>query len=189
MSRFLHSIQKSTPCSMLPRQEPCKLLRRPRRQVEICFTSRVTALTRMETLTFLSWGEVDVMGLTLNEAHSAVDAKVSELFSNYHLQVKLGGVRFSALGEFNRPGKHVVMQNQVTIFEAIALGGDLGLWPIEEEIRLIRQHPTARKSTASICWMRVWWAAHTTSFSPMMFCTLSPASAFLGHWRHRCPIA
>ena len=90
-------------------------------------------------------GMVDVLGLTLNEAHSAVDAKVSELFTNYHLQVKLGGVRFSALGEFNRPGKHVVMQNQVTIFEAIALGGDLSLVANRKEIRLIRQHPDGTK--------------------------------------------
>jgi polysaccharide export outer membrane protein len=86
-------------------------------------------------------GKVDVLGLTLNEAHSAVDGKVSELFTNYYVQVKLGGVRFSALGEFNRPGKHVVMQNQVTIFEAIALGGDLSLVANREEIRLVRQHP------------------------------------------------
>ena len=90
-------------------------------------------------------GEVGVLGLTLNEAHSAVDAEVSKLFTNYHLQVKLGGVRFSALGEFNRPGKHVVMQNQVTIFEAIALGGDLSLVANRKEIRLIRQHPEGTK--------------------------------------------
>ena len=90
-------------------------------------------------------GKVDVLGLTLNEARSAVDMKVSELFTNYHLQVRLGGVRFSALGEFNRPGKHVVMQNQVTIFEAIALGGDLSLVANREEIRLIRQHPNGTK--------------------------------------------
>ena len=91
-------------------------------------------------------GKVDVQGLTLNEARSAVDMKVSELFTNYHLQVKLGGVRFSALGEFNRPGKHVVMQNQVTIFEAIALGGDLTLVANREEVRLIRQHPSGTKT-------------------------------------------
>ena len=90
-------------------------------------------------------GMVGVLGLTLNEAHAAVDSKVSELFTNYHLQVKLGGVRFSALGEFNRPGKHVVMQNQVTIFEAIALGGDLSLVANRKEIRLIRQHPEGTK--------------------------------------------
>jgi polysaccharide export outer membrane protein len=90
-------------------------------------------------------GKVNVIGLTLNEAHAAVDVKVSEFFTNYHLKVKLGGVRFSVLGEFNRPGKHVVMQNQVTIFEAIALGGDLSLVANREEIRLIRQHPSGTK--------------------------------------------
>lgn len=86
-------------------------------------------------------GKVSVVGLTLNEAHEAVDQKVEDLFNNYHLQVKLGGVRFSALGEFNRPGKHVVMQNQVTIFEAIALGGDLNAVANREDVKLIRQYP------------------------------------------------
>ena len=37
------------------------------------------------------------------------------------------------------------MQNQVTIFEAIALGGDLNLVANREEIRLIRQHPSGTK--------------------------------------------
>lgn len=86
-------------------------------------------------------GKVKVLGLTLDEAHSAVDAKVAELFTNYHLKIRLGGVRFSALGEFNRPGKQVVMQNQLTIFEAIALAGDLTTVADRSEIKLIRQKP------------------------------------------------
>ena len=90
-------------------------------------------------------GEVSVLGLTLDEAHFAVEKKVADLFTNYHLQVKLGGIRFSALGEFQRPGKHVAMQNQVTILEAIALGGDLSHVANREEIRLIRQHPEGTK--------------------------------------------
>ena len=85
-------------------------------------------------------GKVNVQGLTLTEAHSAIDDKVKGLFTNYHLRVKLGGIRFSALGEFNRPGKHVVMQNQVTVFEAIALSGDLSVVANRAEVRLIRQH-------------------------------------------------
>ena len=68
-------------------------------------------------------GRIQVEGLDLSQAYDAIDHKVAVLFSNYHLQVKIGGVRFSGLGEFNRPGKHVIMQNQATIFEAIALCG------------------------------------------------------------------
>lgn len=85
-------------------------------------------------------GQVKVQGLTLREAHATVNRKVAEMFTNYHLKVRLGGVRFSVLGEFNRPGKHMVMQNEVTIFEAIALGGDLSLVANRNELRLIRQH-------------------------------------------------
>lgn len=86
-------------------------------------------------------GPISVFGLTLNEAHEEIDKRVGALFANYHLQVKLGGIRFSTLGEFNRPGKHVVMQNQVTIFEAIALSGDLSLVANRSKVKLIRQYP------------------------------------------------
>ena len=86
-------------------------------------------------------GNVEVAGLSLTEAHAAIEERVGELFTNYHLQVKLGGIRFSALGEFNKPGKHVVMQNHVTIFEALALGGDLTPVANRRQIKLIRQCP------------------------------------------------
>ena len=90
-------------------------------------------------------GTVNVQGQTLEEAHVAIDTAVGRLFNNYHLQVKLGGIRFSALGEFNRPGKKVVLQNQATIFEAIALCGDLNMVAKRDEIKLIRQYPEGTK--------------------------------------------
>ena len=90
-------------------------------------------------------GMVDVVGLTLNEARLAIDARVGDYFSNYHLQVKLGGVRFSTLGEFNRPGKHVIMQNQATIFEAIAMSGDLNMVANRKNIKLVRQYPSGTR--------------------------------------------
>ena len=90
-------------------------------------------------------GEVIVKGRTLNEAKAAVDVEVARYFKTYYLSVKLGGIRFSALGEFNRTGKHVILQNQVTIYEAIALSGDLTPLAKREEIRLIRQYPDGTK--------------------------------------------
>lgn len=90
-------------------------------------------------------GFVNVKGKSLEEAYVAVNDQVGKLFNNYHLQVKLGGIRFSALGEFNRPGKQVVLQNQATIFEAIALSGDLNQVARRDEIKLIRQYPEGTK--------------------------------------------
>ena len=86
-------------------------------------------------------GSVKVQGLTLEEAKEAVDNQVATLFKNYYLQVKLGGIRYSALGEFQNPGKKVILQNQATIFEAIAASGDLTQVAKRNEIKLIRQYP------------------------------------------------
>ena len=59
--------------------------------------------------------------------------------------MKLGGIRFSALGEFNAPGKRVVLQYQATIFEAIALSGDLTQLARRDKVKLIRQYPQGTK--------------------------------------------
>lgn len=90
-------------------------------------------------------GEVEVAGLNLEEAKARIDKEVSSLFKNYYLQVKLGGIRFSTLGEFNRNGKQLILQNQATIYEAIALSGDLTPLAKRDEIRLIRQYPEGTK--------------------------------------------
>jgi len=90
-------------------------------------------------------GEISVAGLSLAQAEKQIDSSVALLFSNYALQVKLGGIRFSALGEFNSPGKRVVLQNQATIFEAIALSGDLTQLARRDQVKLIRQYPQGTK--------------------------------------------
>ena len=86
-------------------------------------------------------GEIIVKGKTLQEAKTIIENEVSKLFRSFYLSVKLGGIRFSALGEFNGPGKHVILQNQATIYEAIAMSGDLTPLAKRNEIRLIRQYP------------------------------------------------
>ena len=77
----------------------------------------------------------------LEEAKAAINTQVSTLFKSFYLQVKLGGIRYSALGEFRSPGKKVILQNQATIFEAIAASGDLTQVAKRDEIKLIRQYP------------------------------------------------
>ena len=90
-------------------------------------------------------GEVFVKGLTLQDAKKLIDVEVAKYFKNYFLQVKLVGIRFSTLGEFNRSGKHVILQNQATIYEAIAVSGDLSMLAKRDEVKLIRQYPGGTK--------------------------------------------
>lgn len=90
-------------------------------------------------------GEVNVLNKTLEEARIEIDKYVYKYFSKYFLSVKLGGIRFSALGEFNRPGKYTVLQNQATIFEALALAGDLNMVASRADVKIIRQYPEGTK--------------------------------------------
>ena len=90
-------------------------------------------------------GEIIVIEKSLQEAKSIIDTEVQRYFKTYFLQVKLGGIRFATLGEFNKNGKQVILQNQATIYEAIAASGDLGPLAKRDEIRLIRQYPDGTK--------------------------------------------
>jgi polysaccharide export outer membrane protein len=88
-------------------------------------------------------GELKFLGLTTREAKELVESKVVKYVKEdeYFVRVRLGGGRFSALGEFNQSGKYTILQNRVTIFEAIAFAGDLSRLAKRDEVLLVRQYP------------------------------------------------
>ena len=91
-------------------------------------------------------GEVLVKDKTLEEARIAIEEKLRVFVTTeLYVKVKLGGIRYSALGEFRRPGKFVVLQDRMTIFEAIANAGDLTTVAKRNEVLLIRQYPEGTK--------------------------------------------
>ncbi len=88
-------------------------------------------------------GEVKLVGLDVDEAKSAIEVKLQKFVNkdNYYVRVRLGGIRYSALGEFNKPGKFTILQNRVTIFEAIANAGDMTTVAKRGEVVILRQYP------------------------------------------------
>lgn len=91
-------------------------------------------------------GLVQVKDKTIDEARIEIEKKLKEfVITEVYVKVKLGGIRYSALGEFRRPGKFVVLQDRMTILEAIANSGDLTNIAKRDEILLIRQYPEGTK--------------------------------------------
>lgn len=88
-------------------------------------------------------GEVQLSGLTLQEAKLLIEGRMTEFVNreDMFVRVRLGGIRYSALGEFRRPGKHNILQNRVTIYEAIAYAGDLTEVAKRDDLVLVRQYP------------------------------------------------
>ena len=93
-------------------------------------------------------GEVKLVGLSTKEAKLVIEEKLKQYITkdNYYVRIRLGGIRYSALGEFNRPGKFTILQNRVTIFEAIANAGELTQVAKRNWVNLIRQYPEGSRS-------------------------------------------
>jgi len=93
-------------------------------------------------------GEVKLVGLSTKEAKLVIEEELKQYVTkdNYYVRVRLGGIRYSALGEFNDPGKFTLLQNRVTIFEAIANAGELTPIAKRNWVNLIRQYPEGSRS-------------------------------------------
>lgn len=91
-------------------------------------------------------GDVKVLDMSLDEVRTAIEEELREFVTTeLYVRVKLGGIRFSTIGEFRRPGKFTVLQDRMTIFEAIAHAGDLTIAAKRDELLLIRQYPDGTK--------------------------------------------
>jgi polysaccharide export outer membrane protein len=88
-------------------------------------------------------GQVDVAGKTIAEIQVLVETALKPYFTEeaVNVTVQLAGIRYAVVGEVNRPGKYVIYQNQVNIFEALANAGDISMVGDRKEVMIVRQMP------------------------------------------------
>ncbi len=85
-------------------------------------------------------GFVHLAGLSLEESKQTLAIEISKYISDPYIMVRLGGIQYSTLGEFNNPGIKSILQPELTILEAIAASGDLTILADRKEIVLIRKY-------------------------------------------------
>jgi polysaccharide export outer membrane protein len=86
-------------------------------------------------------GKIKVGGLTEEQAKAAVQQAINDFFKEDVLvRLRIAGVRFSALGEFQNGGNHVMLRDRVTIFEAVAAAGEPSLLGKRHQMFIIRQY-------------------------------------------------
>jgi polysaccharide export outer membrane protein len=93
-------------------------------------------------------GRISLLGLTVEAAKKVIETKLLNYVKDdeYFIRVRLGGIRFSTLGEFRLTGIHTILANQINIFQAIAQAGDLTEIAKRNELVVIRQYPEGTKS-------------------------------------------
>jgi polysaccharide biosynthesis/export protein len=70
-------------------------------------------------------GKFSVAGLTLDEASDLLKSALSTYFNQPNVIVKFAYKKITVLGEVNHPGDHTYTKNQINIFEALGLAGDM----------------------------------------------------------------
>lgn len=94
-------------------------------------------------------GKVSVLNLTIEEIKEKIEEKLLADYvkkeANVFVTVKLGGVKYTVLGEVVEPGVRVLYQDRVNIFEAIANAGDLEVVADRKDVMIMRPYPGGYK--------------------------------------------
>ena len=91
-------------------------------------------------------GKILVNGLTIEQIQKELQKKVDDYVKNTIVIVKLANFRIAMLGEFKAPGKYLVYQDKINIFEAIAMAGDMTDFAKRNQVLLVRQSENGVKT-------------------------------------------
>ena len=91
-------------------------------------------------------GKVKISGLTEEEARVKVQEEISTYFKEeVFVKLRIGGIRFTALGEFSNSGTLLIMKNRATIFDALALAGESSILAKKDKLFIVRQYDGGSK--------------------------------------------
>ena len=96
-------------------------------------------------------GRLQVGGLTKNEAENLIREKLGDYLRETPIvTVRMSNYKIAVLGEVARPGMFTVNNEKVNIFEALALAGDLTVWGLRDNVKLIREDATGKREIISL---------------------------------------
>ena len=84
-------------------------------------------------------GKVTVKGMNVGEINTLIMKLVSEYLKEVAVVVKLVNFKVTIVGEVGRPGQFTFYQNQVNLFEALSMAGDMSEFANRGKVALIRK--------------------------------------------------
>lgn len=85
-------------------------------------------------------GTLHIAGLTKGEAESLIREKLKGYIKeNTIVTVRMANYKISVIGEVNRPGTFTISNEKVNLFEALAMAGDMTVYGLRDNVRLIRE--------------------------------------------------
>lgn len=86
-------------------------------------------------------GKIDCKGKTRSELAQAIADKIVEggYINDPSVNVQFADMKISVVGEVARPGQYDVTRDKISIFDALAMAGDLTIYGQRENVALIRE--------------------------------------------------
>lgn len=115
---------------------------------------RVTTQTQLSTylvdnkgqINFPVLGMITLKGKTIREAESEIVNLLKPYIKEEPLVVvKFGNYKISVLGEVSRPGSFTVTQEKINILEALAMAGDMTIYGVRDNVKIIREDANGNK--------------------------------------------
>ena len=89
-------------------------------------------------------GRLEVKGKSLREVKLLLEEKLSGMLHGFSVDVRLANRSFSIIGE-SGSGRYNIPREQLTIYEALAMSGDLSLYANRKDVHIIRHTPEGTK--------------------------------------------
>lgn len=90
-------------------------------------------------------GIVKVDGLTLDEAKELLRQKYAIFYKTFTIDVSFVNHKITILGEVGKPGSFIIQTDQVSIFDALGMAGDITIYGKKNNVLLLRDSANNQK--------------------------------------------
>lgn len=86
-------------------------------------------------------GKVYCAGMTREQLATSIERTIIDngYMTDPQVNVRFANLTISVLGEVNKPGRFSINRDQINIFEAIALAGDMTIYGKREDVAVVRE--------------------------------------------------
>ena len=94
------------------------------------------------SIDFPVFGKINVIRLTTKELQNSIQKKLASAFSNELpiVTVRITNYTINILGEVTSPGKFITTNDRMTIFDGLALAGDMTIYGRRDNVKILREN-------------------------------------------------
>jgi len=104
-------------------------------------------------ISFPVLGTLKVGGLSKAECEKLIHDRIIRYLNGKEdpvVTVRMANYKISVLGEVARPGMFTVGNEEINIFEALTLAGDLTIYGVRDRVKLIRKHADGKRNVYTL---------------------------------------